>query len=282
MARPLRIEFAGAVYHVTSRGNERKDIFRTDSDRRLFLDILQQVNVKYNWHCHAYCLMDNHYHIVIETPDGNLIKGMRQLNGVYTQAFNKRHDRVGHIFQGRYKAILIQKDSHLLEVCRYVVLNPVRALVVKRPETWQWSSYNPMIDKSSVHPCLTTEWVLGQFGRKKTTALKNYAEFVEAGIGKDTLWKQVKGQLLLGEEDFADKLIDMDKSGDIHEISRNQRHLRRPSLGNLFEEIKPRDRGERNEFIVEAVYKHAYSQREVADFLKLHYSTVSVVVKRKA
>jgi len=282
MARPLRIEFAGAVYHVTSRGNERKDIFRTDNDRRLFLDILQQVNVKYNWHCHAYCLMDNHYHIVIETPDGNLIKGMRQLNGVYTQAFNKRHDRVGHIFQGRYKAILIQKDSHLLEVCRYVVLNPVRALVVKRPETWQWSSYNPMIDKSSVHPCLTTEWVLGQFGRKKTTALKNYAEFVEAGIGKDTLWKQVKGQLLLGEEDFADKLIDMDKSGDIHEISRNQRHLRRPSLGNLFEEIKPRDRGERNEFIVEAVYKHAYSQREVADFLKLHYSTVSVVVKRKA
>ena len=123
MARPLRIEYPGAVYHVTSRGNEKKPVFRDDIDRENFLNTLQHVNKRYNWICHAYCLMTNHYHLLIETPDGNLALGMRQLNGVYTQLFNKRHGRTGHLFQGRYKAILIQKDSHLLEVCRYVVLN---------------------------------------------------------------------------------------------------------------------------------------------------------------
>lgn len=134
MARPLRIEYPGAVYHITSRGNEKKTIFRSDKDRVDFLDTLQDVNSRYNWICHAYCLMGNHYHLLIETPDANLSIGMRQLNGVYTQSFNGRRKRTGHLFQGRYKAILIQKDSHLLEVCRYVVLNPVRAGMVDAPE----------------------------------------------------------------------------------------------------------------------------------------------------
>jgi len=131
MARPLRIEYPGAVYHVTSRGNEKKAVFKDEQDRENFLRTLQHVNKRYNWLCHAYCLMDNHYHLLIETPDGNLALGMRQLNGVYTQLFNNRRHRTGHLFQGRYKAILIQKDTHLLEVCRYVVLNPVRARMVE-------------------------------------------------------------------------------------------------------------------------------------------------------
>ena len=118
MTRPLRIEYASAVYHITSRGNEKKAVFKDDQDRINFLNTLQHVNKRYNWLCHAYCMMDNHYHLLIETPDGNLSLGMRQLNGVYTQLFNKRHQRTGHLFQGRYKSILIQKDSHLLEVCR--------------------------------------------------------------------------------------------------------------------------------------------------------------------
>jgi len=111
MARPIRIEYDGAVYHVTSRGNARKRIYKDEVDRLKFLDILAEVNRKYNWLCHAYCLMDNHYHLIIETPDGNLSKGMRQLNGGYTQSFNRRHRRVGHIFQGRYKAILVEKEA---------------------------------------------------------------------------------------------------------------------------------------------------------------------------
>ena len=114
MARPLRIEYDGGLYHITSRGNERKAIFKDAGDRQLFLRILAQLTEHCHWICHAYCLMNNHYHLVIETPDGNLSKGMRRLNGVYTQAFNRRHHRVGHLFQGRFKAILVQKESHYL------------------------------------------------------------------------------------------------------------------------------------------------------------------------
>jgi putative transposase len=127
MARPLRIEFSGALYQLTSRGDGREDIFIDDSDRKIFLAILQQVYERFNWQCSSYCLMSNHYHLLIKTPEGNLSQGMRQLNGVYTQRFNRNHNRVGHVFQGRYKVILVHKDSYLLELSRYIVLNPVRA-----------------------------------------------------------------------------------------------------------------------------------------------------------
>ena len=118
MARPLRIEFAGALYHLTARGNGWGDIYLDDSDRVLFLEVLAGVCKQYNWLCRAYCLMGNHYHLLVETPDANLSQGMRQLNGVYTQRFNRRHKRVGHVFQGRYKAILVQANSYLLELSR--------------------------------------------------------------------------------------------------------------------------------------------------------------------
>jgi len=131
MARPLRIEYPGAVYHVTSRGNARQSIFIDDVDRQLFLEVLGNVVEKYNWLCHAFCLLDNHYHNLVETQDPNLSLGMRQLNGVYTQRFNIRHHRVGHLFQGRYNAILVEKNVHLLEFCRYIVLNPVLAWIAK-------------------------------------------------------------------------------------------------------------------------------------------------------
>src|SRR4030067_2892421 len=188
MARPLRIEYEGAVYHVTSRGNERKRISRDDNDQELFLNTLEKVSKRYNWYCHAYCLMNNHYHLIIETPEGNLSKGMRQLNGVYTQLFNKRHKKTGHIFQGRYKAILIQKDSHLLEACRYVVLNPVRAKIVHKLEDWKWSSYRSTAGLDKPHLCLTTEWILGQYSKSKKQAERKKREFVEAGIGGIFIW----------------------------------------------------------------------------------------------
>ena len=157
MARPLRIEYPGAVYHITNRGNDKKSAFKDDQDRETFLKILAHVNKRYHWLCHAYCLMDNHYHLMIETPDGNLALGMRQLNGVYTQARNKRYNKTGHLFQGRYKAVLIQKDTHLLEVCRYVVLNPVRARMVEKPEDWRWSSCRATVGREAAHPCLTRD-----------------------------------------------------------------------------------------------------------------------------
>lgn len=150
MSRPLRLELAGGLYHITSRGDGREDIYVDDSDRQKWLEIFGRVCNRYNWKCHSYCLMSNHYHIVVETVEGNLSKGMRQLNGVYTQYFNQTHQRVGHVFQGRYKGILVDKDSYLLELSRYVVLNPVRARMVNDAKDWPWSSYLAMTGEAVV------------------------------------------------------------------------------------------------------------------------------------
>jgi REP-associated tyrosine transposase len=279
MARPLRIEYAGAVYHITSRGNEKKPVFRNDQDRINFLNTLRHVNKRHNWICHAYCLMDNHYHLLIETPDGNLAVGMRQLNGVYTQLFNKLHGRAGHLFQGRYKAILIQKDSHLLEVCRYVVLNPVRAKMVNTPEAWKWSSYRATSGRESRHPCLATDWVLGQFSGKRAKAENEYKQFVLRGIGKKTIWTEVRGQAILGEKDFAQKMADrLRKHKDVPEIPRSQRYANRPGLGQIFSARVLDDRQKRNLKIAEAVEKHGYTQRAIAEHLDMHYSYISQIL----
>ncbi len=276
MSRPLRIEYAGAVYHVTSRGNERKPVFKDDHDREVFLNTLQHVNKRYNWNCHAYCLMTNHYHLLIETPEGNLSLGMRQLNGVYTQLFNKYHGRNGHLFQGRYKAILIQKDSHLLEVCRYVVLNPVRARMVDGPELWKWSSYLATAGQAKSHPCLTTDWVLGQFSGKRGKTESEYRQFVKWGIGQDTLWTAVRGQALLGEDDFVETLVDhLRKHQDIPEIPRSQRYSTRPALSKLLPESINADLRRLKKKLMEAVEKYGYHQSQLARHLAVHRSTIS-------
>ena len=282
MARPLRIEYPGAVYHITSRGNEKKPVFKDDEDRETFLRILTHVNKRYHWLCHAFCLMDNHYHLLVETPDGNLSLGMRQLNGVYTQAFNKRRNRTGHLFQGRYKAILIQKDSHLLEVCRYVVLNPIRAGMVEKPEDWKWSSYRATAGKGQPHPCLTIDWVLGQFSRTRAKAEKEYRQFVKWGIGKETIWSEVKGQSILGEDDFVDSLSDhLNRHKDVPEIPKSQRFADRPKLDKLFTASILRDKRKRNRRITEAVEKHGYTQRSIADHLGVHFTYVSRILRDK-
>ena len=282
MTRPLRIEYPGAVYHITSRGNEKKPVFKDDRDRDNFLRTFQRVNIRYNWLCHAYCLMDNHYHLLIETPDGNLSLGMRQLNGVYTQLFNNRHQRAGHLFQGRFKGILIQKDSHLLEVCRYVVLNPVRARMVERPEQWKWSSYRATAGKEEPLPCLTTDWVLGQFCGKRVKAEKEYRQFVKWGIGEKTIWTDVKGQVILGEDDFVDSFVDrLGRHKHIPEIPRSQRYANRPPLEIIFQESILRDKRKRDRKMVEAVEKHGYRQSEIARHLGLHSSTVSNLVRNR-
>ena len=282
MARPLRIEFDGALYHVTSRGNERKAIFKDEIDRKVFLDTLVQVNDRFHWICHAYCLMDNHYHLVIETPDGNLSRGMRQLNGVYTQAFNRRHRRVGHLFQGRFKGILVQKESHFLEVCRYVVLNPVRARSVKQPGQWKWSSYRATAGTASRHRCLTVEELLSQLGQRKAQAQEKYRAFVSDGIGEESFWEGLTGQSLLGVEGFVEGLLPhvMGKM-KIREIPKGQRYIGRPSLEELFRTAAHR-KAHRDKVISQAVRRYGYSQIEVADFLGLHYSTVSRLMKAVA
>lgn len=205
MARPLRLEYPGGLYHVTSRGNARHNIFTDDTDRELFLSTLALVTKRFNWLCHAYCLMDNHYHLMIETPEGNLSRGMRQLNGVYTQRFNRRYTRVGHLLQGRYKAIVVEKESYLLELCRYIILNPVRAGMVKKAELWDWSSYKATAGMAASRECLSTEWILSQFGDDKKRSERNFRDFIEErDIESDGIWEEIKGQIFLGSDQFIE------------------------------------------------------------------------------
>jgi putative transposase len=281
MARPLRIEYPGAIYHLTSRGNARQAIFLNDADRRLFLDMLGAVVERFNWRCHAYCLMGNHYHLLIETAEATLSRGMRELNGRYTQAFNRRHHRVGHLFQGRFKAILVERENYLLELCRYVVLNPLRAKMVTSPGRYQWSSYRATAGQGKTPPFLTKAWVLAQFGSRRAEAASRYRAFVHAGIGAPSPWQALKAQLLLGSEAFLKKMAPYAKGAEkLREIPRRQRLLARPSLAALFNPTAT-DRSARNRQIQVAHRKHGYTLSEIGRHLELHYSTVSKVVNAR-
>lgn len=224
MARPLRLEFAGALYHVTARGNARQKIFLADEDRHGFLDLLGKEIDQQGWLCYAYCLMDNHYHVLIETPEANLVAGMRRLNGVYTQAFNRRHRRVGHLFQGRYKAILVDKDSYLLELCRYIVLNPLRATRVKRLDGWPWSSYAATAGQTHA-----PSWLAVKAVRRLFASRAAYRRFVDQGIGQASPWTQLRGQIYLGGEDFLKRLQLRLPSRPVKGIARSHLLPLRPS-----------------------------------------------------
>ena len=247
--------------------------------RELFLATLSQVVERFHWICHAYCLMNNHYHLVIETPDGNLSKGMRQLNGVSTQTLNRRHHRVGHLFQGRFRGILVQKESHFLEVCRYVVLNPVRAKAVDHPRMWAWSSYQATGGLAHIPRCLKVNEILSHFGQRRSSAQQKYRSYVAEGISGATIWENLEAQSLLGLEGFAEALrghvTDKRKA---REIPKGQRLIGRPSLEKLFKERRKR-KTVRDRQISDAVNQYSYSQIEVARHIKLHYSTVSRLIK---
>ncbi|MBS0311313.1 MAG: transposase [Proteobacteria bacterium] len=274
MSRPLRLELAGGVYHVTSRGDGREDIYLSDADRRVWLEVFGQVCKRFNWVCHAWCQMTNHYHILIETPEANLAQGMRQLNGVYTQRFNRAHGRVGHVFQGRYKAILVERDSYLLELARYVVLNPLRAGMLKRLETWPWSSYLATCGQVPVPDWLQPDWILGQFGRQRVHAIRKYIEFVHEGARLPSVWTQLQGQIYLGSEAFVKKTqTQIEKKSKLDEIPRAQRRpLTQPMT--YFEHSY-----DRNEAIARAYISGQHTLAAVAEHFGVHYSTVSRLVK---
>jgi putative transposase len=279
MVRPLRIEFPDAVYHVTARGNARMNIYKDDADRSEFLSVLEQTLKRFNWLLHAYCLMSNHYHLMIETPEGNLSAGMRQLNGVYTQRFNRRNRRVGHVFQGRFKAIVVERDSYLLELCRYVVLNPVRARMVRGAKDYKSSSYRATAGVSPVPGYLTCDWILSQFGTSKATAQQRYQGFVSEGIKAPAPWDKLEAQMVLGNEAFIAKLKRPGRG--VREVRREQRFLGRPNLGGIFGKAAVTERSKRNRAIVEAAVRHGYSQAAIASYLGLHYSSVSKVIKQE-
>lgn len=222
MARQLRLEFAGGFYHLTARGNAQAAIYKDDEDRKRFLDLLGREIAQQGWLCYAYCLMDNHYHLLIETPEANLSTGMRRLNQVYTQTFNRRHGRVGHVLQGRYKSIVVDKDSYLLELGRYIVLNPVRAKMVQSPRQWPWSSYRATVGMTAAPEWLQVKTVLKQFGRQPDIARKRYREFVRQGIHGASPWGKLRGQIYLGEADFLTRMERLARTQDLANVPRQQ------------------------------------------------------------
>ena len=276
MARPLRIEFAGALYHITARGNAQADIFRDDADRKQFLSLLGHTVERHDWYCHAYCLMDNHYHLLIETSAPTLSKGMKFLNGTYTQYCNKRHHRVGHIFQGRYKAILVQKESYLLELARYIVLNPVRAGRVRSAKDWPWSSYRATAGLEEGDACLTTDWVLGGFAKTKNTAQQRYRDFVQQGKGQASPWQTLKNQIYLGDDKFiTDMQRKLDPDQSLKDIPKKQKQSPAKPLSYFAERYKTRDAA-----LAHAYLSGHYTLAQVGEHFGVSYATVSRAVRQ--
>ena len=209
MARPLRIEFDGAFYHVTSRGDERKEIFRTVADRQRFLEYLSSATTRYGAVIHCYCMLGNHYHIFLQTPHGNLSQIMRHINGAYTTYYNVKRNHAGHLFQGRYKAIVVEADQYALELTRYVHLNPVRAGMVDSPEDFRWSSYSSYVGIEQPSPWLDVNFVLEMFGANMSVRQQRYREFVEDLIGKEyeSPLKHTVASTILGGADFVETIM---------------------------------------------------------------------------
>lgn len=277
MARPLRLEYSGALYHVTSRGDRREDIYVDDEDRGRWLDVLGEVCERFNWTVHAYCQMTNHYHLLVETVDGNLSRGMRHLNGQYTQSINRRHGLVGHLFQGRYKAILVQKEAYLLELSRYVVLNPVRAKMVRRPEMWRWSSYPAHAGLADCPAWLDSDWLLVQFAKRRTTAIKRYAAFVADGRGVASPLDNVRHQLALGDDDFVAQAVHDSAPENLRDVSRAQRRALAKPLAYYLQHYTDPKQG-----MAEAYRSGAYTMREIGEVFAVHEMTVSRAVRSVA
>lgn len=279
MARPLRLEYPGAVYHITSRGNGRADIYTDDVDRELFLRKLAATVERYAWHLYAYCLMGNHYHLLLETPHANLSRGMRQLNGTYTQTFNRRHERVGHVLQGRFQGILVEREPYLLELARYIALNPVRAGFTARIDEWRWSSYRATAGLQAMPRWLAAGALLERFASAPCGGRQAYSRFVAEGISAPAPWAERQGQVILGTPAFvAETAARIGLAREATEIPRAQRLASRPALAALF--AQGASAKQRNPAIVDAHVAHGYTLAEIARYLGLHYSTVSRIASR--
>ncbi len=242
MARPLRITYPGAFYHITSRGNERKNVFKSKRDREKFFEYLQSASQRYDAAIHAYCLMDNHYHLLMETPSGNLPQIMRHINGAYTTYFNAKRERYGHLFQGRYKAILVDMDEYAKELSRYIHLNPVRAKVAEAPEEYDWSSYRFYIGKQKPPDWLYRDFILGYFGQKASTAQRQYQQFVDmlSGQAYESPLIEVVSSTILGAPDFIafikDRYLTGKKPGK--DLPALKELSEKPSIPDIFDEVE--------------------------------------------
>lgn len=276
MNRPLRLQFPGALYHVTSRGDRKAAIFLDHIDRLTWLSILGDICRDYNFVVYSFCQMTNHYHLLVETVDGNLQLGMQQLNGRYSQYFNRRHELVGHVFQGRYKAILVQREKYLLELTRYIVLNPVRAQLVELPEHWRWSSHQHFIGTKPAPPWLDHAAILSNFAAEPAEAISAYCRFVAAGAGMPSPLLNIRHQLILGDEAFAAQPL---ASHQPAQPPRATPKIQRRAMALALDEYQ-RQYPARDEAIVHAHLSNAYTMEQIAAHFNLSAKTVSRIVKK--
>ena len=296
MARPLRLEYEGAFYHVTARGNERKNIYSDEPEYQKFLYYLRGGKEKYGIVLHGYVLMRNHYHLLIETPEANLSRVMHYINGSYTTYVNIKENRSGHLFQGRYKAILVEKDNYLVELSRYIHLNPVRAGVVKKPEDYPYSSYRSLISGSR-DDLVTGDLILGVMASNKGQARKRYRAHVEAGIGMDleSPFKKVYGGMILGSVGFIKQTLKRIEEDDLGNVELScRRELRTPFELEAILEIIAREYGVQKGDVTSgrssdarkaAIYliksRTGLTNREIGERMGgLSYSAVSKVCRR--
>ena len=271
MTRPLRIEYPGACYHVYSRGNERKDIFRTPIDYELFLGILKDTSQLYDFLVHAYCLMPNHFHMLIETPNANLCDSMKRLLGLYTVRFNRFHNRTGHLFQGRYKALLVDKDEYFLQLSRYIHLNPVKAKLVTAPEEYRWSSMKYFLkDKAP-------DFLVKDFTLKSFRSPSEYRTFVLEGTGKPMdPFKDAIGGLVAGSENFLEKLKPK-ILGKTNKDYPGRKKLSSLPTNRLVKHLEDEDRN----FSIYALRRFSrMTQSQIGERYNISHSAVSHVVKR--
>ena len=222
MARALRLAFPGSFWHLTTRGNERHDIVLDDVDRRALLSLIGDAVERFRWILHQYVQMSNHYHLVVELTEETLSSGMRWLNSRYAQTFNRRHGRVGHLFQGRFHGRLVEKDAYLLEVIRYVALNPVRAKMVARPEDYRWSGHRAIAGLCEAPRWLAVDRTLQCFAPDASIARTFYRRFVDEAIGLDrSPWDDVVGQIYLGTNGWVESLrarVEAKPRSDVHPL----------------------------------------------------------------
>lgn len=279
MSRHLRIAFPGATYHVMARGNNKQNIFLSDADRYRFLQLLTQTSMTYRWRCFAYCLMDNHIHLFIETQKANISESMRHLNGVYAQYFHREHKTVGHLFQGRFLSKLVEKDAYALELIRYILLNPVRARLVQLPSKWKWSSYQATVTSGS--SLIEKEWILAQFGTNTVTSLKAFQQFVLEGMVQQSLFSAFRLPEIIGTSHFiamARSRAHIEKKNP--EVTMMDQDQLFPDLAELFVPAILKDKMQRNKNIRKARFVYCYPLQDIADAVHLHYASVSRIANK--
>jgi putative transposase len=292
MARQLRMEFEGAFYHITSRGNQRASVYFEDADKDRFLEILRRTKERYGYLLHAYALMDNHYHLMIETPKANISQTMQNINTSYTVYINKKYGRSGHLFQGRFKGIIVDKDEYLVTLSRYIHLNPVRAGIVQKPEEYRWTSYRFYIGKSNRETLADTGDTLARYSEKKGEAVRAYRKFVESGITqRDNPFRDVEAGIVLGGKRFKEKIKSLlEKVKTDEEIPQIKKLRDTVSMdkvvrasciyyGKRSEELLHRRNAERSRVIYLSKVLSCKKNIEVGDYFGIKGPAVSNIIK---